>query len=112
MDKTRIGKKRTPARARGLRIGIAAGLFAGLMGCQATAPAPVAESVGTLAPVAYGHSISAPIHHDDPPAFAGVVGSDDDSVTSTITTVIRASDAELPDIAPKTDGVTAGEVRR
>ncbi len=87
------------------------------IGCVTARP-PVAdapETVGALSASAT-HVYVAPMKHDAPPELVGVIGSDDDSVTSTVTTVTRAPDAsadgaELPEVAPKTDGVTVGAPR-
>lgn len=96
---------------------VAFGVFVGMMGCNAHVPpvAPAVEAVGTLAA---GPSVySAPVHAttDLTPQF-GAVDTGDDSVGDTVTTVTTApadagSDSELPDVAPKTDGVTMGGAR-
>ncbi len=86
-------------------------------GCATGRPAAAdqPESVGTLAP-SYNSIATAPVHKttDLSPAFQAVEG--DDSATETVTTVSqgdagRADAAELPEVAPKTDGVTTGTVR-
>lgn len=87
----------------------------GFSGCASAAPAvPAPESVGTLAP-SY-HSIAvAPVHHDAPPELGQIVDSGDDGAAEVATTVTRAVDpdaAVTPDVAPKTDGIQTGEVRR
>lgn len=95
---------------------IMAGLIIGLVGCQASHPAPAPESVGALAA---GPSVySAPVHHDEPPALGGVAGTDDDEQSTngqgdTSLDVLRreAEKAGAVEVAPKTDGVTTGEAR-
>jgi hypothetical protein len=89
--------------------------LAGMMGCSGTVPPPAAENVGALS--AGPSTWSAPIHPstDLTPSF-GAVDTGDDIEASTVTTVTRTADAgpdaaELPEIAPKCDGVTTGTVR-
>jgi hypothetical protein len=82
------------------------GILVGMYGCATVPPRPTeAETVGALSASAT-HVYAAPLKHDAPPEFVGVVGSDDDSVTSTVTTVTRAPDAsadgaELPEVEAK-----------
>lgn len=87
----------------------------GFTGCaHGPTPAVETETVGNLS--ASYHSIAvAPVHHDAPPQFGFVAGSDDDDVSSVATTVTRAGDAGSDDAAPevvaKTGGLVTGEVR-
>lgn len=108
-----------PRRVRlPMRIFFVAAFLGATMGCatvrRPTVAAPEVETEGQLAA---GPSIwHAPTHAstDLAPAFQAVEG--DDSATANVTTVTRApdageADAPLPDVAPKSDGVTTGEAR-
>jgi len=112
------GPRRRPLVSRQVAFRAALlGAVIGLFGCATgrRLAAPEAESVGQLAA---GPSVwHAPTHAstDLAPAFQAVEG--DDSAGEVVTTVSRAADAggdavaELPEVAPKTDGVTTGAVR-
>ena len=109
--------RRAPRRPRfPARLIFVAALAVASIGCASGRQAPPeVESVGTLA--ASYHSISvAPVKHDAPPEFAGVVDSGDD-VGEVATTVSRVNapespdGSELPAVAPKDDGIKTGEVR-
>lgn len=82
----------------------------GLVGCNAHTPSPDAETVGTLSSVD-GSSYRAPVHAttDLTPSFAApnapAATPDDDGFT-----VTPAED--LPEVAPKSDGITMGQVRQ
>jgi len=75
-------------------------------GCAARAAAPQVETVGTLA--AGPSTWTAPVHATTDFGHAQIVDSGDDDRTATATT---ETPAELPEVAPKTDGVTTGAVR-
>lgn len=79
-----------------IRMALLVGAFAGSVGCaHGPAPAVETETVGQLS--ASYHSIAvAPVHHDAPPQLGFVAGSDDDEVSSTVSTVTRAADTEAP----------------
>jgi hypothetical protein len=74
--------------------------------------------VGQLAP-SYASIASAPVHHDEPPGLGQVVetGDDPDDAMGGITTTSAAdaggagAPAELPEVAPETDGVTVRAAR-
>ena len=109
--------RRAPRRPRfPARLIFVAALAVASIGCASGRQAPPeVESVGTLA--ASYHSIAvAPVKHDAPPEFAGVVDTGDDA-GEVATTVSRVNDPESPDslelpaVAPKTDGVSVGEAR-
>lgn len=109
--------RRAPRRPRfPARLIFVAALAVASIGCASGRQAPPeVESVGTLA--ASYHSIAvAPVKHDAPPEFAGVVDSGDD-VGEVATTVSRVNapespdGSELPAVAPKDDGIKTGEVR-
>lgn len=103
---------RCPRRApRFLAAALILAAAVGAMGCATALVAAPVEAVGVLAP-SY-HSVAvAPVKHDAPPEFAGVVDSGDDAgeVVETVTRAPQA--AELPEVAPKTDGITTGPVRQ
>jgi hypothetical protein len=68
------------------------------------------ETVGQLAP-SYNSIAVAPLKHDAPPELGQVIDTSADDAP-----VIAKADgggdaAELPEVAPKTDGVKTGEVR-
>lgn len=68
-----------------LRLIFVAAVLSTSIGC-ATASKPVAvevESVGQLS-ASYASIATAPIHHDAPPEFVGVVGSDDEDAPVTV----------------------------
>jgi hypothetical protein len=109
--------RRAPRRFRfPSRLIFVAALAVASTGCASGRQAPPeVESVGTLA--ASYHSIAvAPVKHDSPPEFAGVVDTGDD-VGEVATTVSRVNapespdGSELPEVAPKDDGVKAGGAR-
>ena len=109
--------RRAPRRPRfPARLIFVAALAVASIGCASGRQAPPeVESVGTLA--ASYHSIAvAPIKHDAPPEFAGVVDTGDDA-GEVATTVSRVNAPESPDgselpvVAPKDDGVKAGGAR-
>jgi hypothetical protein len=91
--------------------------FVSMMGCATghRLATPEVETVGQLA--AGPSTWTAPVHPttDLAPAFQAVEG--DDSAGEVVTTVSRAADAggdavaELPEVAPKSDGIKTGEVR-
>jgi hypothetical protein len=87
-----------------MKTAIAIGILAGLLGC-ATAPATVVvEQPGNLS--ASYHSVAvAPVHADTDltPSF-GVVDTDETP------TVVRETTVELPEVAPKTDGITVNHL--
>jgi hypothetical protein len=100
-------------------IALAALMLSGV--ACATTPKTVAaepETVGQLAP-SYASIATAPVHHDEPPGLGSVVETGDDADdTGSITTTSAGSIAtsgstpvELPQVAPKTDGVTIGGAR-
>jgi hypothetical protein len=107
----------TPRRFRlPARLIFVAALAVASIGCASGRQAPPeVESVGTLA-VSY-HSIAvAPVKHDAPPEFAGVVDTGDDAgeVATTVSRVNAPESpdgSELPEVAPKDDGVKAGGAR-
>ena len=109
--------RRAPRRPRfPARLIFVAALAVASIGCASGRQAPPeAESVGTLA--ASYHSIAvAPVKHDAPPEFAGVVDTGDDAgeVATTVSRVNAPESpdgSELPAVAPKTDGVLVGEAR-
>jgi hypothetical protein len=109
--------RRAPRRPRfPARLIFVAALAVASIGCASGRRAPLeVESVGTLA--ASYHSIAvAPIKHDLPPEFAGVVDTGDDAgeVATTVSRVNAPESpdgSELPAVAPKTDGVLVGEAR-
>lgn len=98
------------------RLIFVAAFLSATLGCATARPSAVdTESVGQLAA---GPSIwHAPTHAstDLAPAFQAVEG--DDSATLNVTTVTRSPDvgeadaAELPEVAPKDQGLKAGEAR-
>jgi hypothetical protein len=101
------------------RVIFVAAVLGTTLGCRATIPpAPDTDTVGQLAA---GPSVySAPVHAttDLTPQFGAVESGDD--VSSEVTTVTRAPDAgpdaepdgaELPEVAPKDQGLKVGEVR-
>jgi len=98
------------------RFVFVAAVLAATMGCAtAPRPAPAVEAVGQLAPSYHSLAVAA-VHHDAPPEFGGVVDTGDDSVGEGITTVSHApgaggDGAELPDVAPKDDGIKLGGER-
>jgi len=98
------------------RLIFVAAMAVASIGCASSRQAPPeVESVGTLA-VSY-HSIAVQaVKHDAPPEFAGVVDTGDDAgeVATTVSRVNAPESpdgSELPEVAPKTDGVKLGEVR-
>ena len=108
--------RRAPRRPRfPARLIFVAALAVASIGCASGRQAPPeVESVGTLA--ASYHSIAvAPIKHDAPPEFAGVVDTGDDAgeVATTVSRVNapESPDGSLPEVQPKDDGVKAGGAR-
>jgi len=107
------------------RVIFMAAVLGASMGCATArqASAPDVEAVGALSASAT-HVYVAPVHAttDLTPGFQAIEGADDDA-TETVTTVTRAPDAsvaagageadasELPEVAPKSDGVTLGGAR-
>jgi len=98
------------------RLIFVAALAAMSVGCASGRQAPPeAESVGTLA--ASYHSISvAPVKHDAPPEFAGVVDTGDDAgeVATTVSRVNAPESpdgSELPEVQAKDDGIKMGGAR-
>jgi hypothetical protein len=109
--------RRAPRRPRfPARLIFVAALAVASIGCASSRQAPPeAESVGTLA-VSY-HSIAvAPVKHDAPPEFAGVVDSGDDAgeVATTVSRVNAPESpegSELPEVQAKDDGIKMGGAR-
>ena len=103
--------KPAPKRVRlPKRLIFVAALF-GMTAACVSAPRPVeTETVGQLSAAAYGHIVSAPVHHDDPPGFLGVVGSaDSDDAPTKVRAVVEP--AEAPEVAAKGEGLKVGKVR-
>lgn len=87
----------------------------GFSGCASAPVTPEVETVGALS--ASYHSITvAPVHHDAPPELGKVVETGSDDIGDVVSTTTRVpdvgDDAELPEVAPKSDGVKLGEVRQ
>lgn len=104
-----------------LRLIFVAAFLGATVGCVTGRPpaADAPETVGALS-ASTSHVYTAPVHAttDFAPSFGAVGG--DDTATVTITTVTSADGGhdhgtdggdELPEIAPKADGVTTGAVR-
>jgi hypothetical protein len=95
-----------------VRAGLALGVFLGLVGCRATAPAPQVETVGTL--TAGPSTWTAPVHETTPPPTVEIAGPVDDDATDTVTTVSRADAGEqdaAPEVVSKGGGLTVGGAR-
>jgi|SRR6185437_2978021 len=96
------------------KLALVAGVLAGMLGCNATVPPAAPEAVGQLAATA-DHVYRAPVHATTDFGHAQIVETGDDT-GEVATTVTRTDDAgvdgaELPEVAPKTDGVVTGAVR-
>jgi|SRR6185312_5224433 len=98
------------------RLIFVAALAVASIGCASGRQVPLeVESVGTLA--ASYHSISvAPVKHDAPPEFAGVVDTGDDAgeVATTVSRVNAPESpdgSELPEVQAKDDGIKMGGAR-
>lgn len=102
-----------PRRVRlPLRLIFVAALLGMSMGCASQVKPVTAEveSVGQLS-ASYASIATAPVHHDAPPEFAGVVGSDDDApVTVGNGQAIFDGSSEAPEVVSKR-GLVVGEAR-
>lgn len=103
-----------------LRLIFVAAFLSATVGCVTGRPpaADAPETVGALS-ASTSHVYTAPVHAttDLAPAFQAVA-TDDDAPVETVTTVTRAPDAGsagdaagLPEVAPKDQGLKAGEAR-
>ena len=109
--------RRAPRRFRlPARLIFVAALAVASIGCASGRQAPPeVESVGTLA-ASYNSIAVAPLKHDSPPEFAGVVDTGDDA-GEVATTVSRVSSPESPDgselpaVQAKDDGIKMGGAR-
>lgn len=92
------------------RIIFVAALLGMTLGCATVRPVVEVETVGVLTASAT-HVTSQPVHATTDFGHAQIVETADDA-SEVATTVARAPEAaELPEVAPKTDGVKLGEVR-
>lgn len=94
-----------------LKLALFIGVLVGMMGCATAPRAPEVETVGNLT-ASTTHVATAPVHATTDLSVAYQPAGGDEDAAEPMKTETKPDEAALPDVAPKTDGVTTGAVRQ